>query len=133
MEAIMMRSARFSHLSIPLSAAIALTLAAPPAVHAEIKALTVLAAKDIGPFHSKGYREVEARMEGTAPGGAYAVPVTLAFPKEAFHHNGFAIVDVINTVTIGKEQFVIGGGRFPSHADTWATTSSSGRAMPMSA
>jgi hypothetical protein len=109
----MRRSTCFSHLSIPLSAVIALTLVAPPAVHAEIKGLTVLAAKDIGPFRGKGYREVEARMEGTAPGGAYAVPVTLAFPKEASDHNGFAIVDVINTVTIGKEQFVIGGGAFP--------------------
>jgi hypothetical protein len=49
-----MRSARFSHLFIPLSAAIALTLAAPPAAQAEIKGLAVLAAKDIGPLPRQG-------------------------------------------------------------------------------
>lgn len=108
-----MRPIRFSHLPVPLAAAIALTLAVPPAAQADIKGLTVLAAKSSGPFRGKVYREIEARMEGTAPGGAYAVPVTLAFPSAASDHNGFAVVDVINTVTIGKEQFAIGGRPFP--------------------
>lgn len=90
-----------------------LVLTAPPLAVAEVEGLTVLAAKDIGPFRGKAYREVEARMEGSAPGGAYAVPVTLAFPKQASDHNGFALVDVVNTVTIGKEQFVLGGQPFP--------------------
>ena len=76
---------------------------------AEISSLTALASKDIGPFNDKPYREIEARMEGTAPGGPYAVPITLVLPARAEDHNGFAIVDIINTVTIGKAQFVVGG------------------------
>jgi hypothetical protein len=80
-EVITMRRTCFSHLSIPLCAAIALTLAAPPEAHAEVKGLTVLAAKDIGPFRGKAYREVQARMEGTAQGGAYAVRSLLPSPN----------------------------------------------------
>jgi hypothetical protein len=82
-------------------------------VAAEITKLTAASVKDIGLFRGKAYREVEAKMEGTAPGGAYAVPVTLVFPKEAAAHNGVAVVDVVNTVTIGKEQFVLGGRPLP--------------------
>jgi hypothetical protein len=33
-------------------------------------------------------------LNGAAPGGAYSVPVTLAFPKQASDHNRFAIVDI---------------------------------------
>jgi Alpha/beta hydrolase domain len=84
----------------------------PPA-RAEPSDLTVRTAKDIGPFRGKAYREVEAQMQGNAPGGAYAVPVTLTFPKQLSDHNGFAIVDIVNTVTIGKEQFVLGGQPLP--------------------
>lgn len=80
-----------------------------PLARAEPRGLTVRTAKDIGPFHGKAYREVEAQLQGTAPGGAYSVPVTLAFPKQISDHNGFAIVDIVNTITIGKEQFVLGG------------------------
>ncbi len=68
--------------------------------------MTVLASKDIGPFRGKAYRELETRMDGIAPGGPYAVPVTIAFPTRASDHNGFAVVDVVNTVTIGKDQYV---------------------------
>jgi hypothetical protein len=84
----------------------------PPA-RAEPSGLTVRTAKDIGPFRGKVYREVEAQLQGTAPGGAYAVPVTLAFPKQVSDHNGFAIVDIVNTITIGKDQFVLGGQPLP--------------------
>ena len=80
---------------------------------AEITSLAVIGSKDIGPFDDKPYREIEARMEGTAPGGAYAVPVTLVVPARAEDHNGFAVVDIINTITIGKEQFVVGGAPLP--------------------
>jgi len=80
---------------------------------AEIKNIVVASASEIGPFRGKGYREVHATMEGVAPGGAYSVPVVLAFPKAAADHNGFAVVDVINTSTIGKEQFVLGGRPLP--------------------
>lgn len=84
----------------------------PPA-RAEPSGLTVRTAKDIGPLRGKAYREVEAQLRGTAPGGAYAVPITLALPKRVSDHNGFAIVDIVNTITIGKEQFVLGGQPLP--------------------
>lgn len=80
---------------------------------AEITGLIVVGSKDIGPFNDKPYREIEALMEGTAPGGPYAVPVTLVLPARAEDHNGFAVVDIINTVTIGRGEFVIGGGPLP--------------------
>jgi hypothetical protein len=114
MEVIGMRPVHLS-LSGLLTAvtALGLALAAPPSAHSEINDLTVLAATDIGPFRGKAYREVEARMEGSAPGGAYAVPITLAFPKDAADHNGFAVVDVVNTHTVGNEQWVLGGQPFP--------------------
>ena len=41
------------------------------------------------------------------------MPVTLAFPKEASDHNGFAVVDIVNTHTVGNEQWVLGGQPFP--------------------
>jgi hypothetical protein len=80
---------------------------------AEITKITVASTTDIGPFRGKAYREVQATMEGTAPGGAYSVPITLAYPQAAADHNGFAIVDVVNTITIGKEQWVLGGRPLP--------------------
>lgn len=79
---------------------------------AEISSLSVTSAKDIGPFRDKPYREVEAQLRGTAPGGAYSVPVTIAFPKKASDHNGFTVVDVDNTITVGNKDFP-GGGAFP--------------------
>ena len=45
-------------------------------------------------------------MMGTAPGGAYDVPVTLAFPTRS-DHSGVAVVDVVNTV------FSLSCSRFP--------------------
>jgi hypothetical protein len=84
-------------------------LAAPPA-RSEISGLTVQAAMDVGPFRGKAYREIEAQLQGTAPGGTYSVPVSLNFPQHAADHNGFAIVDVINTVTIGSKVIPGGGG-----------------------
>lgn len=80
---------------------------------AEITSLTALSSKDIGPFNDKPYREMEARLEGSAPGGPYAVPITLVLPARAEDHNGFAVVDIINTVTIGKPEFVSGGAPLP--------------------
>src|SRR5689334_18469686 len=86
-----------------------LGVATPLPARAEITGLTVQSAKDIGPFRGKPYRKVEAQLKGTAPGGDYSVPVTLAFPKQASDHNGFAIVDVFNTVTIGDKKWFPGG------------------------
>ena len=37
---------------------------------AEINGLAVTSAKDIGPFRGKAYKEVEAKLQGTAPGGS---------------------------------------------------------------
>jgi hypothetical protein len=91
-------------LSAVMVAAMLGCLASLP-TRAEISGLTVTSAKDIGPFRGKAYREVEAQLKGTAPGGAYAVPVTIAFPKQASDHNGFAIVDVLNTILIGNKNF----------------------------
>jgi hypothetical protein len=91
--------------------AASLCIAAPG--WAEVTSLTVVSSKDIGPFDDKPYREIEARMEGMAPGGAYAVPITLVLPARAEGHNGFAIVDIINTVTINRGEFVSGGGPLP--------------------
>jgi len=108
-----MRQNRLPYFSNLLLVPIAVGLGQPAPAGAEIQGLTVLGAKDIGPFRGKAYREVDARMEGSAAGGAYAVPVTIAFPKEAFDHNGFAIVDVVNTHTVGNEQWVLGGQPFP--------------------
>jgi hypothetical protein len=88
-----------------------ITLGGPAS--AEITKITVASTADIGPFRAKSYREVQATMEGTAPGGAYSVPITLAYPQAAADHNGFAIVDVVNTITIGKEQWVLGGRPLP--------------------
>lgn len=104
---------RLPRLALGTAIVLATTGTFPVPAGAEIKELTLLAVRDIGPFRGKAYRELEARMEGSAPGGAYAVPVTLAFPKQPSDHNGFAVVDVVNTVTIGKEQFVLGGRPFP--------------------
>lgn len=105
----------FRFLSPALGAAMVLSVAVtlPGPASAAIEGLTVFAARDIGTFRGKAYREIEARMEGSASGGAYAVPVTFTFPKQASEHNGFAVVDVVNTVTIGKEQFVVGGRPLP--------------------
>jgi Alpha/beta hydrolase domain len=80
---------------------------------AEITHLLVTASSDIGPFRGKGYREVQATMEGVAPGGPYSVPVVLAFPKAAGDSNGFALLDVFNTVTVGDPKWVTGGRVFP--------------------
>jgi hypothetical protein len=100
---------RAAWLGVAFTAPVALS---GPAV-AEIKGVVVTSSKDIGPFRGKSYRELQATMDGIAPGGSYSVPVVLAYPKAAADHNGFAVVDVVNTVTIGKEQWVLGGRPLP--------------------
>ena len=90
-----------------------LGIIAPLPARAEISGLAVHSTKDIGPFRGKPYREVQAQLQGTAPGGSYSVPVTLAFPKQTSDHNGFAVIDIFNTVTIGDEKWFPGGRAFP--------------------
>ena len=102
-----------AHLMLTAAMVLGFSVTGPSFSWAEITSLTALSSKDIGPFNDKPYREIEARMEGTAPGGPYAVPITLVLPARAEDHNGFAVVDIINTVTIGKAQFVSGGEPLP--------------------
>jgi hypothetical protein len=80
---------------------------------AELTHLVVTSSSDMGPFRGKSYREIQATMEGLAPGGAYSVPIVLAFPKTAADYNGFALIDVFNTVTVGNPKWVTGGRVFP--------------------
>lgn len=37
---------------------------------AEVTRLSVISARDIGPFRGRSYREIEATMEGSRPGDA---------------------------------------------------------------
>ena len=85
----------------------------PAPASAEITGVTVADSKEIGPFQGKLYVEINARMEGTAPGGAYSVPITLALPKNAADHNGFVVVDAVNTITIYFDNWVLGGQPLP--------------------
>jgi hypothetical protein len=64
---------------------------------AAITSVSVVSSSELGKFDHRDYREVQIRMMGTAPGGAYDVPVTLAFPQESKDYSGVAVVDVINT------------------------------------
>jgi hypothetical protein len=64
---------------------------------AAITSVSVVSATALGTFDHRKYREVEIRMVGTAPGGAYDVPVTLAFPERSKDYSDVAVVDVINT------------------------------------
>src|SRR5215204_2004694 len=64
---------------------------------AAVTSVSVVSSTELGSFDHRDYREVETRMVGTAPGGAYDVPVTLAFPERSKDYSGVAVVDVINT------------------------------------
>ena len=87
-------------------------LVSRPAV-AEIKQLVVNSVNNTGPFRGKSYREIQLTMKGVAPGGDYSVPVVLAFPNAAADYNGFAVVDILNTVTVGNPNWVLGGRIIP--------------------
>src|SRR5215211_7124469 len=63
---------------------------------AAITSVSVVSSTELGAFDHRDYREVVIRMVGTAPGGAYDVPVTLAFPEKSKDYSGVAVVDVIN-------------------------------------
>src|ERR687897_3387548 len=63
---------------------------------AAITSISVVSSTELGRFDHRDYREVEIRMMGTAPGGAYDVPVTLAFPERSKDYSGVAVVDVVN-------------------------------------
>ena len=67
---------------------------------AAITSISVVSSTELGRFDHRDYREVQIRMVGTAPGGAYDVPVTLAFPERSKDYSGVALVDVINTSAV---------------------------------
>jgi hypothetical protein len=75
--------------------------------------LVVERLEEIGPFEGKPFREITGRLEGEAPGGPYSVPATLVVPAGAEDHNGFALVDVVNTITITDENFVLDDAPMP--------------------
>jgi hypothetical protein len=79
-----------------LAVALVLTATGPAA----ITSVSVVSSTELGKFDHRDYREVQIRMNGTAPGGAYDVPVTLAFPQESKDYSGVAVVDVINTALV---------------------------------
>jgi hypothetical protein len=74
-----------------------LLLGAQGPAGAAVTSVTVVSSTELGTFGHRDYREVKIRMRGTAPGGAYDVPVTLAFPERSKDYSGVALVDVINT------------------------------------
>jgi hypothetical protein len=77
-----------------------LLLGAQRPAGAAVTSVTVVSSTELGAFGHRDYREVNIRMRGTAPGGAYDVPVTLAFPERSKDYSGVAVVDVINTVFV---------------------------------
>lgn len=65
---------------------------------AAVTSVSVVSSTELGDYNHRAYREVTLRMMGTAPGGAYDVPVTLAYPTRSRDYSGAALVDVVNTV-----------------------------------
>ena len=79
---------------------------------AEISAVKVSSTTDAGSFRGRPYQRYDGRMEGTAPGGGYSVPVTVLLPANLSDGNGFSVVDVLNTVAVGKDS-VLGPDPLP--------------------
>ena len=71
--------------------------------HATISAVKLSSTTDAGSFRGRPYQRYDGRMEGSAPGGSYSVPVTALLPTKPSDGNGFAVVDVLNTVAVGKD------------------------------
>ena len=67
------------------------------AARAEITSVSLVSSTKLGSYDHRAYQGASLRMAGTAPGGAYDVPVTLAYPKRTRDHSGVALVDPINT------------------------------------
>ncbi len=93
----------------------------------EAIAVVVERSEEIGPFDGKPFREITGRLEGEAPGGAYSVPVTLVLPADAEDHSGAALVDVVNTITVTDEDFVLNGEPQPRGRDHLGDTFLFGR------
>jgi alpha/beta hydrolase family protein len=65
---------------------------------AAVTSISVVSVSEIGSYNHNPYREATLRMVGTARGGAYDVPLKVAFPTDGRDHSGVAVVDVVNTV-----------------------------------
>ncbi|MFO1049695.1 MAG: alpha/beta hydrolase domain-containing protein [Geminicoccaceae bacterium] len=74
--------------------------------------MRVSSTTDAGSFRGRPYQRYDGRMEGTAPGGGYSVPVTVLLPANLSDGNGFSVVDVLNTVAVGKDS-VLGPDPLP--------------------
>ncbi len=73
-------------------------LGSPDTAQAVVTSVSVVSSTELGAYDHRPYREATLRMVGTAPGGAYDVPVTVAFPTRSRDYSGVAVVDVVNTV-----------------------------------
>ena len=92
------------HILTRLAAVIALgacvLIGANGTARASVVSVSVVSSTELGSFNHRAYREVQLRVVGAAPGGAYDVPVTLAYPTHGRDASGVAVVDVVNTVFI---------------------------------
>ena len=86
----------------------------PPMAIAEILDIAITSTATHGEFEGKKYQKIEATVRGRAPGGKYSIPLTIAFAADPQQRGDVAIVDVVNTVTIGEKGFVIGGAALPT-------------------
>ena len=98
--------------------------------HAAVTSVSVVSSTELGTYNHRAYREVNLRLIGTAPGGAYDVPATLAYPTRGRDHSGVAVVDVVNTVFMlwpaALPAPAYAASRCSSPAFTWATSTCSG-------
>ena len=67
---------------------------------AEVTSVEVVSSTELGSYNHRAYREVKLQLRGTAPGGAYDVPVTLAYPTHGRDYSGVAVVNVVNTISV---------------------------------
>jgi hypothetical protein len=94
--------------------ALGLALSVSSNALADVTRIVVTSSMEIGPYRGREYQYIQGMAQGTAPGGPYSVPVELAFPVSADDFNGFALVDIINTSTIGASGWPEGGRPQPT-------------------
>ncbi|MGD9738636.1 MAG: alpha/beta hydrolase domain-containing protein [Bauldia sp.] len=113
-------------LSVALfGAAVGMTALMSSTAFADVTRLVVSSTMPLGPFDGREYRYIQGTLLGTAPGGAYAVPIEMMFPTAAEDFNGFAVVDAVGMGQIGltEAQWPPEGGRphptWPYFGDTF--------------
>ena len=75
-------------------------LAAMARPRPQVTSVSAVSSTELGSYNHRAYREVKLQLRGTAPGGAYDVPVTLAYPTHGRDYSGVAVVDVVNTIFV---------------------------------